>query len=100
MSHKSAFKIWEVIIFKQKIDSCEIEVCLCFKLLKIFKAVHKNNLQTHSQSQNKKAVLTTAGYFKVCTSDRTVAETGKKRCFWYETEKVNTIIQFYIFESI
>ena len=56
----------------------KLKVCLCLKLLKIFKAVQKNNTQTHSQSQNKKAVLTTADYFKVCTSDRTVAETVKK----------------------
>ena len=33
--------------------------------LKVFKAVPKNNLRTHSPQQNKKAVLTIAAYFKV-----------------------------------
>ena len=33
--------------------------------LKTFKAVHKNIPRTHSFQQNKKAVLTTAAYFKV-----------------------------------
>ena len=36
--------------------------------LKTFKAVHKNNPLTHSSQQNKKAVLTTAAYFKVSSS--------------------------------
>ena len=33
--------------------------------MKILKAVHKNNPQTHSPQQNKKALLTTATNFKV-----------------------------------
>ena len=35
--------------------------------LKIFKAVQKNYQRTHSLQQNKKALLTTAAYFKVST---------------------------------
>ena len=35
--------------------------------LKTFKAVQKDNSRTHSLQQNKKAVLTTAAYFKVST---------------------------------
>ena len=38
--------------------------------LKIFKTVHKNNPQMHSAQQNKKAVLTTAAYFKLSTPVR------------------------------
>ena len=34
---------------------------------KIFKAVPKNNPRTHLPQQSKKAVLTTAAYFKVST---------------------------------
>ena len=54
--------------FMQKIDSCE--VCLPFKLIKILSAAPKNNPRTHSPQQNKKAVLTTAVYFKVTTPVR------------------------------
>ena len=60
---KSSFKIWELKVLSKKLIHVELKVCLCFKLLKIFKAIQKNNTQTHSQSQNKKAVLTTADYF-------------------------------------
>ena len=35
---------------------------------KTFNAVHKNNPRTHLPQQNKKAVLTTAAYFKVPTA--------------------------------
>ena len=31
----------------------------------IYKAAHKNNPRAHSPQQNKKAVLTTAAFFKV-----------------------------------
>ena len=54
--------------FNQKIDSCE--VCLPFELITIFSAAPKNNPRTHSPQQNKKAVLTTAAYFKVTTPVR------------------------------
>ena len=43
---------------------------VCFKLLKNFRAVPKYNPRTHSPQQNKKAVLTTAAYFKVSTPVR------------------------------
>ena len=33
--------------------------------LRAFEAVHKSKPRTHSPQQNKKAVLTTASYFKV-----------------------------------
>ena len=51
--------------------------------LKTFKAVHKNNPQTHSPQQNITAVLTTAAYFKV---------------FFKVSEKVNSAIEFCIFK--
>ena len=38
--------------------------------LKTSKAVHKNNPQTYSPKQNKKAILTAAAYFKVSTPVR------------------------------
>ena len=44
------------------------KVCLRFKLFK--KTVHKNNPRMHSPQQNKKAMLTTAAYFKVSSSVR------------------------------
>ena len=59
--------------------------------LKIFKAVPKNNPRTHSPKQNKKAVLTTAAYFKVSKS---------LGCFHYKTEKVNTTTEFCTFELV
>ena len=66
------------------------------------------NPRTHpSQQQNKKVVLTTATYFKVLLpynrSDRNRTSfifVYQKRCFRYKTKKVNTIIEFYIFELI
>ena len=39
----------------------------CFKLFEIFQAVHKSNPRMHSLKQSKKAMLTTAVYFKVST---------------------------------
>ena len=42
-------------------------VLSCFK---INKTAYKNNPRTHSPQQNKKALLTTASYFKACTSLR------------------------------
>ena len=44
-------------------------VCV-LNYLETFKAVHKNHPRTHSLQQNKKAVLTTAAYFKVSTAVR------------------------------
>ena len=38
--------------------------------LRTSKAVDKNNPQTYSPKQNKKAILTTAAYFKVSTPVR------------------------------
>ena len=52
----------------KKLIHLKQKVCLHFKLFK--KAVHKNNPQTHSSQQHKKAVLTAAAYFKVSTSVR------------------------------
>ena len=54
------------------------KVCLRFKLFK--KAVQKNNPWTHSLQQNKKAVLTTAAYFKVSNP---VRSQGQKLFFAY-----------------
>ena len=66
------------------------------------------NPRTHpSQQQNKKAMLTTAAYFKVLLPyDRSGRNRTsfifvyQKGCFRYKTEKVNTIIEFCIFELI
>ena len=60
---KSSTKIWQRNFLGKKL----IHVCLRFKLVKIFKAVPKINPKAHSPQQNKKAVLTTAVYFKVST---------------------------------
>ena len=43
---------------------------LHFKLFKIFKTVLKNSPRAHSRQQIKKAVFTTAAYFKVSTPIR------------------------------
>ena len=48
--------------------------------LKSFKAVHKINPRTQSPQLNKKAVLTTAAYFKVSTH---VLLQGQKLYFFY-----------------
>ena len=73
MLHKKFTRDSANLIFKQKLDSCEIKnffkVCLRFKFLKTFKAVPKNNPWMHSTQQNKKAVMT-AAYVKVSTPVR------------------------------
>ena len=48
-------KFWQLNFLSKKIGSCE---------RKSFMAVLKKNPRTHSPQQNKKAVLTTAAYFK------------------------------------
>ena len=49
---------------------CNKKVPHVMNYLKTSKAVHKNNPQTYSPKQNKKAILTTAAYFKVSTPVR------------------------------
>ena len=49
--------IWQLKLLSKKLIHVKEKVCLRFKLLKTFKAVHKNNPRTHSPQQNKKAVL-------------------------------------------
>ena len=49
----------------------------------------------HSPQQNKKAVLTTAVYFKVSTPLR-----SQGQFFRFKTEKVNTTIEFCITELV
>ena len=73
----------------------------------IFKAVYNNNPRTYSPQQNKQAVLTTAAYstaayFKVSTPLRSQRQKPRfvYQCFWYKTEKMNTTIEFCIFELI
>ena len=61
--------------------------------------MHKNNPQRHSQQQNKKSMLTTAAFFQSLYSP-TVAETVLKGCFWYKIEKMNTTIEFCVFELV
>ena len=56
-------------------------------------------------TSNKKDVLTTAAYFKVSTPIRDNNRTSytfiyQKGCFQYKTEKVNTTIEFCIFELV
>ena len=69
---------------------------------KIFKVVYNNNPRTYSPQQNKQAVLTTAAFFKVSTPLRSQRQKPRfiYRCFWYKTEKMNTTIEFSIFELI
>ena len=52
--------------------------------------MHKNNPQMYSPQQIKKAVMT-AAYFKV-------KKRQLKMCFRCKTEKVNTTIEFCIFD--
>ena len=75
--------------------------------LKIFKAVPKNNPRTHSPLQNKKAVLTTDACFKFCTPTRFQRHNrtlftfvNQKGCFRSKKEKVNTTIEFCLFELV
>ena len=68
---KSSIKIWQLTIFLAKnwyMSNKKFFSVLNY--LKLFKAVHKKNSRTHSPQQNKKAVLSTAAYFKVSTPVR------------------------------
>ena len=84
------------------------DLTISLNYLKIFKAVPKNNPRTHSPQRNKKAVLTTAAYFKVSTPVRShIGNTRasltfvyQKECFRYKTEKVNSTIELCIFELV
>ena len=84
------------------------DLTISLNYLKIFKAVPKNNPRTHSPQRNKKAVLTTAAYFKVSTPVRShidntrasLAFVYQKECFRYKTEKVNSTIELCIFELV
>ena len=60
-------KIWLLNFLRKKLIHVKEKVFYILSYLKTFKAVHKNNLRTHSPQENKKAVLTTAAYFKVST---------------------------------
>ena len=65
--------------------------------------VPKNNPRAHSPQYNKKAVLTTAAYFKVSTPVSNHASFNfvyQKGYFQYKTEKVNSTIEFCIFELV
>ena len=75
--------------------------------LKTFKAMHKNNPRTQSPQQNNKAVLKTAAYLKVYTIGRKGNNCSsftffvyQKVCFRSKTEKMNTTIDFCIFELV
>ena len=64
--------------------------------------MHKKNPLRHSPQQNKKAMLTTAAYFKVSTpvtSCFSFTFVYQKTCFRSKTEKVNSTIEFCISES-
>ena len=73
--------------------------------LKVFKAVPKSNAQTRSPQQNKKGLLTIAPYVKVSIPVRSQRQQSRtfafqKGSFQYKTEKVNTTIEFCIFELV
>ena len=75
--------------------------------LKTFKIVQKNNPRTYSLQQNKKAVLTTAAYYKVSAPVRSQGQNYssftfiyQKGCFQSKTEKVNSAMEFCIFEIV
>ena len=73
-----------------------------FQLKLTILTVHKKRPRSHSPQQNKKAVLTTAAYFKVSTPVRSCFSftfVYQKTCFRSKTEKVNSTIEFYISES-
>ena len=62
----------------------KLDVRLRFKL-KIFDTVPKNNPQTYPPQQNKKAIFTTASYFKVSTPVR--SQTITELCITSFTKK-------------
>ena len=104
MTKSSVKKIWQLNFLRKKLFHVKEKVFYVLNYLNTFKAVHKNNPQTQSSQQKKKAVLTTAAYFKVtghrgnnCSSFTFVY---RKRCFRSKTEKENIAIEFCMFELV
>ena len=125
-----SIKIYQFVFHSQNIDSCYIKrfgnlsfyaknwfawnekFVYVLNYSKTFKVVHKKNPRVHLSQKDKKAVMTAVAYFKVSSPVRSrvpvrstiiafrLSFIYQKGCFWYETEKVNTTIEFCIFELV